>query len=100
MTAVSKNSLKGVDMYKKIVASSLLTILGTVALSTVNAAERQGPPGGGKPPAEAFEACADKSASDSCCFSGKKGDVTGTCITPPRGEEELVCAPEGGRPPQ
>ena len=87
-------------MYKKIVASSLLTILGTVALSTANAAERQGPPGGGKPPAEAFEACADKSASDSCSFSGKKGDVSGTCITPPRGEEELVCAPEGGRPPQ
>lgn len=86
-------------MNKKILASTLLTILATTALSTANAAERQGPPGGGKPPTEAFEACADKSASDSCSFSGSRGDVTGTCITPPRGEKELFCAPEGGLPP-
>ncbi len=38
--------LKEAQMYKKIVATSLLSILGTVALSTANAAERQGPPGG------------------------------------------------------
>ncbi len=85
-------------MNKKIVVSSLLAMVASVALSTANAAERKGPPRGGKPPAEAFEACADKSAADSCSFSGSRGDVTGTCITPPRGEDELVCAPEGGRP--
>ncbi len=87
-------------MNKKILASTLLTILATTALSTANAAERQGPPGGGKPPTEAFEACADKSSGDSCSFSASRGDATGTCIKPPRGDEELVCAPEGGRPPQ
>ena len=87
-------------MNKKIVVSSLLGIVATIALSAVNAADRQGPPGGGKPPIEAFEACANKSSGDSCTFSASRGDATGTCITPPRGEKELFCAPEGGRPPQ
>jgi len=88
-------------MNKKIIASSLLTIFGAVAISTANAADRKGPPpGGGKPPTEAFEACADKSTGDSCSFTASRGDATGSCIKPPRGDEELVCAPEGGRPPQ
>ncbi len=87
-------------MNKTIIASTLLSILAMAALSTANAADRQGPPGGGKPPTEAFEACADKSAGDSCSFSASRGDATGSCIKPPRGDEELVCAPEGGRLPQ
>ena len=87
-------------MNKKIVVSSLLAIIATVALSTASAADRQGPPGGGKPPIEAFEACANKSSGDSCTFSASRGDATGTCVTPPREDNELVCAPEGGRPPQ
>ena len=31
-------------------------------------------------------------------FSGRRGDVTGTCIVPPRDQDELACAPEGGPP--
>jgi len=87
-------------MNKTIIASTLLSILAMAALSTAHAADSKGPPGGGKPPTEAFEACADKSAGDSCSFSASRGDATGSCIKPPRGDEELVCAPEGGRPPQ
>ena len=87
-------------MNKKIVASSLLATIATLAISTSYAADRQGPPGGGKPPTEAFAACANKSSGDSCSFTASRGDATGTCVSPPRGEKELVCAPEGGRPPQ
>ena len=86
-------------MNKKIVVSSLLAIVATMALSTTYAAERKGPPGGGgKPPTEALEACADKSAADSCSFSSPHGDVTGTCMAPPNGDDVLACAPEGGPP--
>ena len=87
-------------MNRKIIASSIFATVAALALSTSYAAERKGPPGGGKPPTEAFEACADKSSGDSCSFTGSRGDATGSCETPPRGEKELVCAPEGGRPPQ
>ncbi len=89
-------------MNRKIVASSLLTIIATISLSsltTVNAEERKGPRRG-KPPTEAFEACANMSADDSCSFTPPHGEVTGTCKVPPRGDEELVCAPKGGRPPK
>ena len=86
-------------MNKKIIATSLLAILTTLSLSTVNAEQkRKGPPGGGKPPVEAFEACSDKSEGDSCSFTGGRGDVSGMCKAPPHGEGELACAPEGGRP--
>lgn len=49
------------------------------------------------PPPEAIEACSGKSENDSCSFSGHRGTVEGTCITPPQ-EESLACAPEGGPP--
>ncbi len=68
-------------------------------MSSTYAADRKGPPRGGKPPAVAFEACSDKSAGDSCSFSGDRGDVTGTCKAPPHDDKAvLACAPEGGRP--
>lgn len=51
------------------------------------------------PPPEAIEACADLSEGDACSFTGRRDDeVKGTCIVLPRGDEGLVCAPEGGPP--
>ncbi|MCB1703637.1 MAG: hypothetical protein KDI17_02190 [Halioglobus sp.] len=50
------------------------------------------------PPPEAIEACADQSEGAACSFSGRRGDVTGTCITLPQEDEGLACAPEGGPP--
>ena len=50
------------------------------------------------PPPEAIEVCAEQTEGDACAFTGRRGDVTGTCIVRPRGEEILACAPEGGPP--
>lgn len=49
------------------------------------------------PPPEAIAACADLNEDAACSFSGRRGDVSGSCIVPPQGEE-LACAPEGGPP--
>jgi hypothetical protein len=49
------------------------------------------------PPPQAIAACADQPEGAACSFSGRRGDVTGSCIVPPQGKE-LVCAPEGGPP--
>lgn len=50
------------------------------------------------PPPEAIEVCADQTEGAACTFSGRRGDVTGSCIVPPQTSDELVCAPEGGPP--
>jgi len=50
------------------------------------------------PPPQAIEACEDQVAGAVCAFSGRRGDVSGTCISPPDGQGELACAPEGGPP--
>lgn len=51
------------------------------------------------PPPQAIEACADQTEGEACSFTGGRSEeVTGTCIVPRRGEESLVCAPEGGPP--
>jgi len=86
-------------MNSKIIAPALLALLATLSISSLSAEERRGGPGG-KPPTEAIEACTDKAAEESCSFTSPRGDITGTCRTPPRGEEALACVPEGGRPPR
>lgn len=48
------------------------------------------------PPQEAFDACAGSSQGSACSFSGRRGQMQGTCLIPPRSEEVLVCAPERG----
>jgi hypothetical protein len=48
------------------------------------------------PPPEAIAACADHTEGVSCSFTGHRGEITGSCFVPPKDEEELVCAPEGG----
>jgi len=50
------------------------------------------------PPPQAFAACTDQAEGAACSFSGRRGDAAGSCIIPPHGEAELVCAPEGGPP--
>jgi hypothetical protein len=56
-------------------------------------------PGRGRhrgPPAEAIEACSGSAEGAACTFEGPEGEVSGTCVSPPR-IEGLVCAPEGFR---
>jgi hypothetical protein len=48
------------------------------------------------PPPQAIEACVDSEEGAACSFAGRRGDVTGSCIVPPRDEEMLICAPERG----
>ncbi len=48
------------------------------------------------PPPEAFEACSNQAEGAACSMIGRHGDeLQGQCIVPPRGEEQLVCLPEG-----
>lgn len=50
------------------------------------------------PPPQAIEACADQEEGAACSFSGRRGDVSGSCIVPPHKQDMIVCAPEGGPP--
>lgn len=99
---VNNNLLKVNKMNNKAITSTVLAICATLSLSaltSVSANERKGPRGG-KPPAEAIEACSTMSADDSCSFTLSNDEVTGTCKAPPHGEGELACVPSGGRPPK
>lgn len=73
-----------------------LTSCLSVPLANAQSGERGGRRGG--PPQEAFDACVDKVEGDACSFSGRRGDEAGICMSPPRGEEVLVCGPENRRP--
>lgn len=75
------------------------TVLATCFSSAMAAAEpdqRSGKRRG--PPQEAFEVCSDQTDGAACSFSGRRGDVAGSCIVPPQSQGELVCVPEGGPP--
>jgi hypothetical protein len=74
-------------------------ILATYISSTVASAQPDQQSGKRRgPPPEAIEACADQAEGAACSFSGHRGDITGTCIIPPKDQDELACAPEGGPP--
>lgn len=46
------------------------------------------------PPQVAYDACNNKSATDSCSFSGAQGEaVAGVCLTRPDTDNKLVCGP-------
>jgi hypothetical protein len=78
---------------------TLAAILMTYLSSTIAIAEPDQQSGKRHgPPPQAFEVCAEQTEGATCSFPGRRGDVTGSCIIPPRGEAELVCAPEGGPP--
>ncbi|MEQ9462653.1 MAG: hypothetical protein RJQ10_03245 [Haliea sp.] len=76
----------------------LALLLGATVMAQVACAQ----PGGGQgarrgPPPEAYEACADLAAGDSCTMTGRRGDtLEGSCIVPSEDESSVVCAPEGG----
>ena len=74
------------------VATATLVLAMGLSSPAANAepGEREGRRG---PPQEAFDACAGMVEGDACGFSGRRGDVEGSCIVPPRGEEALICAP-------
>lgn len=44
------------------------------------------------PPPEAVEACQSKSEGDACSFEGRRGFVSGLCLSPPDAEW-LACRP-------
>jgi hypothetical protein len=79
--------------------SALAMLLGACVITQAACAQ---PGGGGNgerrgPPPEAYAACADKAAGESCEMTGRRGDtLQGSCIVPNEEEETLVCAPEGG----
>ncbi|MEH6592244.1 MAG: hypothetical protein V7746_18415 [Halioglobus sp.] len=78
---------------------TLTVILATYLSATIANAEPDKPSGKRRgPPPAAFEVCADQAEATACTFSGRHGDVTGSCIVPRQNdqENELVCAPEGG----
>jgi hypothetical protein len=76
-----------------------LFLLATYLSSTIASAEPEQESGKRRgPPPEAIEACADQAEGAACTFSGRRGDVSGSCIVPPNDEETLACAPEGGPP--
>ena len=78
----------------------LATALTSYLVSGIaNAESNQGSGKRRGPPPQAFESCADQTEGEACSFAGGRSEeVTGTCIVPPKGEESLVCAPEGGPP--
>jgi hypothetical protein len=78
---------------------TLTVILATYISSTIANAEPDQQSGKRRgPPPEAIEVCADQAKGAACSFSGRRGDVTGSCIVPPQDQDELVCTPEGGPP--
>lgn len=89
-------------MNKKSVASTLFVLMATLSIAACSGSgnHQGGKKGGkgGKPPAEAFTACASKSEGQSCTVTSSRGEMSGTCKAPPRGEGELACVPAGGRP--
>ena len=89
-------------MKSKTIASTLFVVMAALSISACSSDnQRGGKRGGGsegKPPAEAFEACASKSEGQSCTVSSSRGEMSGTCKAPPKGEGELACVPAGKRP--
>ena len=78
-----------------LLTSTSLMLVATIAIPAAQA--QSGERGGRRgPPPEALEACTDKVEGDACSFSGPRGDVEGSCIVPPRGEESLICGPADG----
>lgn len=78
----------------KFAAAVFLFTLSISVLSYADKGDRGRPQG--PPPPEATEACKSLSVGEACSFSGRRGEVVGTCINPARDEEILACAPEGG----
>jgi hypothetical protein len=81
-------------------SSALAMLLGACVITQAACAQPGGGGGNGErrgPPPEAYEACADQAAGDSCEMTGRRGDtLQGSCIVLNEEDQTLVCAPEGG----
>jgi membrane fusion protein (multidrug efflux system) len=53
------------------------------------------PPARNAPPPLAVAACKEKVAGEACTFSGRRGEVEGTCGPWPSSPEETACVPAG-----
>lgn len=76
-------------------------LLGVCLISQVASQVASAQPGGGGerrgPPPQAYEACADLAAGDSCAITGRQGEtLQGSCVVPKEDDDTLVCAPENG----
>lgn len=82
----------------QIIRRGFLTLLVALPLAGAMAADGENRPERPMgPPPEAFTACENLSEGDACSMTTPRGDMTGSCISPPRSENNsLVCAPEGG----
>ena len=68
--------------------TSLVLIMSTSLSQAKQKGERRGPP------QEALAACESLSAGDQCAFEGRRGNVSGLCVS--RSEDKpLACKPEG-----
>lgn len=74
-----------------------MVILSSAVLPMVANAQENGQRRG--PPPEAIDACSSQIEAAVCSFTSPRGDVTGSCMVSPKGEDQLICMPEGG-PPQ
>lgn len=84
---------------KTIPTITALAILAACLTSTYANAEPDQRSGNRRgPPPQAIEACANQSEGAACSFTGRRGEVEGSCIAPPQDQDELACAPEGGPP--
>ena len=74
----------------------LALFLGVVLLALSGLASAQSGEGRGQSrgaPPEALTACEGLSEAQVCSFNGRRGEVSGQCITTP--DDQLACAPEG-----
>lgn len=82
-------------MNKQTMKTILITL--SFALISNSAMAERGGDGDKKqrrgPPPEAIEACSNLNEGDACQFTGRRGDVSGTCFMPPKDDSELACKP-------
>lgn len=69
-----------------------LTLISSSALAQRDHEDKQSARRG--PPAEAIEACSNLSEGDTCQFTGRRGDVSGSCSLPPSDDSVLACKPK------
>ncbi|TVU71216.1 MULTISPECIES: hypothetical protein [Cobetia] len=77
-------------------------LLMTAVLMTVSGMSAAQQPPSGKPPQEAFDACASKQAGDQCQMTLPDSDklLPGQCMAPPEGGKAACLpdnAPQGGK---
>ena len=75
-----------------------ISVVGIFAACFAFSAWAQSPGGGFGPPPQASQACVGKSQGAACGFQTPRGELSGTCSSPPGGNT-LMCMPQGGPPP-